>query len=128
MTLPKGRFVVVLGLAAVTGAGFATGFIWLSILVAVITLGVSPFLGGVLSRKPTAIVLFPISILAGILAAWAIYGGPPSDTEPVAFAITLTIIHGGIASVVFYIGWIAGRALVEYRGYRHGRRGPGAVT
>ena len=130
MTLPKVRFLAVLGLAAVTGVGFATSFTvlgnyitWLSILVAVIALGVSPFLGGVLSPKSTAIVLFPISILAGLCVAWAVYGPPSSDTEPIAFVIMITIIYGGIASVVFYVGWIAGRALVDYRDYRNTRRG-----
>ena len=47
---------------------------------------------------------------------------------PAAFVVILTIIYGGIASAVFYIGWIAGRAFADYRDHRNRRRGPDATT
>ena len=57
MDLPKGRSVVAAGFAAISGAGLALGFTvldsatstWILVLVAAVTLGVSPVFAGWLS-------------------------------------------------------------------------------
>ena len=114
MTLPKGRSVIATGLSATTGAGVALGFTlfdstttnWLLVPVAVITL-VSPLLAGWLSPALKDALFFPVSVLASLSIASAIYGPLSSDSEPVGFVIVLTLIYGGGTSVAFCAAWIA---------------------
>ena len=115
MALPKNNFMVALGLSLVTGAGFGLSFTvldnatstWLAILVAVIALGVSPFLAGWLSPNPINFVLSPISVLGSISIAWAIVG-PFLDTTFIWFVIMAGGTYGGMTSVAFFVGWIVG--------------------
>ena len=124
-TLTKGHFIASLGLAAITGAGFSFAFTvlndasaWLAIPFFAIALGVSPLLAGWLSPGLRHVALFPISVLGCLLIASAIYGPLSSDSEPIGFAIILTVIYGGGASLAFCVGWITRQWLGRLRGRR----------
>ena len=123
--LTKGHFITSLGLAAITGAGFSFAFtvlndasVWLAIPFLAIALGVSPLLAGWLSPGLRHVALFPISVLGCLLVASAIYGPFSSDSEPIGFAIMLTVIYGGGASLAFCAGWITRQWLGRLRGRR----------
>ena len=125
MALPKGHSLVTAGLAAITGAGVASGFTvfdnastWFLILVAVITLGVYPLLAGWLSPRLRDVALFPISVLVSLSIASAIYGNLSLDSHPIGFVIMVTIIYSGGASLAFCVGWIARQYLLRLRGHR----------
>ena len=126
MALPKGRSVVAAGFAAISGAGLALGFTvldsatstWILVLVAAVTLGVSPVFAGWLSPGLKQAWFFPIGVLASLSIATAIYGPLSSDSEPIAFVVMLTFIYGGGASVAFCVAWIARQYLRHVRGNR----------
>ena len=125
IALPKGDFLVTAGFAAIAGAGVASSFTvfdnastWYLVLVAVITLGAYPLLAGWLSPSLRDVALFPISILFGLSAAWAIDGPLSSDSHPIWFIFVLTIVYGGGASAAFCVGWIARQYLLRLRGNR----------
>ena len=124
LALTKGHSVVTAGLAPITGAGVALGFTvhdsatssWLLILATAIPL--SPFVAGWLSPGLKHAWFFPISVLAGLSVATAIYGPLSSDSEPIAFVVMLTLIYGGGASVAFCAAWMARQYLRRLRGHR----------
>ena len=72
------------------------GETWLQILVAVVAMGTS-FLAGVFSTGLGIAALLPIVVLASLVAAFSLFGVPSSDVEPIAFAVLLSLIYGGVA-------------------------------
>ena len=113
------RFLATLGLSLVTSVGFVLAFAvldrpdspWLATVVLVTSLVVSPFLAGWLSPHPRYVAFFPASLLVGLSVEEAIHGSISYDSEPLLFIPLLTIIYGGWASVTFFGGWLAHKAL-----------------
>ena len=131
MGVSQANMVAVMALSLVTGVGVALSFslldndtTWLPVVVAVVTVGVSPVTAGWLSPSLWNAILPPVSVLACLSATFLVYGVPSSDVNPIPFAITLSIIYGGVASVLFCVGWIARRynQLVRSRRARGGHR------
>ena len=113
-----------LGLATVTGAGFGLAStvlddasLWLPRLVLVIALGVSPLLAGWLSPELKHVLLFLISVVGSTSFAWTVGGPLGLDTSFVGYVITLGVIYGGGASLVFSVGWIARQYIGWLRGH-----------
>jgi hypothetical protein len=57
-------------------------------------------------------MLLPIVVLACLSAAFAVYGVGSSDIDPIVFTIFLSVIYGGLASVIFAAGWMAHRTVI----------------
>ena len=125
-TLFNGRFLVTLGLAVITGATLALMFTvfseakptWLLIVVAVIILGVSPILGGWLSKEFLSAFLFPVCILVSLSVASFINGPLSYDSDPMGFVLLLTLIYGGIAYIAFSVSWTIRQSVRRRRGER----------
>ena len=100
------------------GVGIALNFTlleasetWLQTLVAIMALGAS-FLVGWFSPRLRKAMLLPIVVLACLSAAFAVYGVGSSDIDPIVFTIFLSVIYGGLASVIFAAGWMAHRVVI----------------
>ena len=109
---PRGFSRATLALAPIMGAGLTTVFImdnpsfspWFYVPVYIVLVGAIPFLAGLLSPRPYAFILFPVSVLASLSVGFAVYG-VDADVEPISYTLMLTLIYGGLASVGFLIGW-----------------------
>ncbi len=116
MSVSKAIMVSVIALSLVTGAGVALNFslldndtTWLPVVVAVVSVGACPFAAGWLSHRLTNVALFPASVLVCLSVSFMILGAPSSDVAPIPFGIALSIIYGGLAAVLFCVGWTARR-------------------
>ena len=69
--------------------------------------GVSALLAGWFSPSLINVLLFPIIMLPFVFLAIFVYGIDSGEIPPIVFAIPLTIVYGGLASVVFAVGWTA---------------------
>ena len=126
VTLFNGRFLVTLGLAAITGATLAlmcTAFsdakpTWFLIVVQVIILGVFPILAGWLSKEFLNAFLFPVCILVSFSVASFIDRSFSYDSEPIWFVLMLTPIYGGIAYIAFSVSWTVRQSVRRRRGER----------
>ena len=111
--------MLTIGLLSLTGVGVALNFTlledsetWLQGLVAAIALG-APFFAGWISPRLTYAVSLPFIVLASLSVAFVAYGVGSSDVEPIAFTIYLSVIYGGLASLVFAAGWMMRRIVCQ---------------
>ena len=114
MKLPKPDLysVMALGLGAVGGGGLASDFTtlhgadsWVAILIAAVTIGMLPVVGGWVSPKLWYATLFPVG-MAVCLALVSAIGGPlSSDISSVGLVVIYTVVYGGGGAAAFCAGW-----------------------
>ena len=104
-----------LGLGAVGGGGLASDFTtlhgadsWVAILIAAVTIGMLPVVGGWVSPKLWYATLFPVG-MAVCLALVSAIGGPlSSDISSVGLVVIYTVVYGGGGAAAFCAGWGGG--------------------
>ena len=121
MGAAKACRTLTIGLLLLNGVGIALGFTllensetWLQVLVAAMALG-TPFIAGWVSPRLTYAVLPPLVLLVCLSVAFTLYGRSYWDSEPIVFTILLSVIYGGLASIVFAAGWVMRRVVRRIR-------------
>lgn len=99
------------------GVAIALGFTllqdsetWLVILVMGMA-GGGFFIAGCFSRRLMNAAFCPVVVLGSLLVAFTVYDEAYYDTEPVVFAVILSVMYGGLGSILFMAGWLVRRAV-----------------
>ena len=121
MTVPKVYRTAMIVLLLLGGMGIALPFTlledseaWLVILVMGMA-GGGFFVAGCFSRRLMNAVFCPVVVLGSLLVAFTVYDEVYFDTEPALFAVILSVMYGGLASVIFAAGWLARWAVCQIR-------------
>ena len=86
----------------------------LQILVAGMT-AASFFIAGFISPRLLGALFCPAVMLVSLAVAFTVYDEGYYDTEPLIFAVILSVIYGALASVIFAAGWLVRRAVCQIR-------------
>ena len=87
---------------------------WFQILVSVMVVGA--FLtSGFFSPRLMNALFCPAVILVSLAVAFTVYDEGYYDTEPLIFAVILSVIYGALASVIFAAGWLVRWAVCQIR-------------